>query len=159
MLHFHAVSPSLIAPDLPQIDDAMLQINAIQKRIHLKLGIHVLRQDIKNKLGKIKKAEHEKIWNRTVREQLVVGGYLDPAMKELNSFSRLIVEGAVDPTKPFVALIKAKTGRGYGEKEFVLVSPLGSKEMYSMSESEFDAVVDPGTDGVCCASLACRVNY
>ena len=107
-----------------------------------------MRQDIKNRISKVNREEHAKIWNRTVREQLVANGYLDPALKDLSAFSQLIIEAGVNPNKPFTALISASAGRGYGQREFVLVSLLGGKDMYCMSESEFNDVIDPGKDGV-----------
>lgn len=135
--------------ELSQLKLAGMQVSTLQQRINEKWGVVVDRQYITNHLKVARKAFEAEAWNLSARQQMMRMGYMDSALAEQNAYTQLVVEYASNKDKCLVASVSIPVAtRGHAAKEIVLISPLGSDELYSVSESALDAIIDPGSDGV-----------
>ena len=122
--------------------------SAIQKQIYEKHGVFVRREDIENRMKKAD-ADSDATWNATLRDSALKWGILDPTLTPLNAYTTMLLRAAASADKMLVALIATPgSGRGHDNEERVLISPLGSTELYWMTEAEFHDITDPGNDGV-----------
>ena len=135
--------------DLLKLKLGGMTIMALQQRINTTLGISLAKQTIINRIKLARKKFDGETWNKSARKQMIQLGYMDESLKEQNAYTQLIVESAANKDKCLIALTTCPSGkRGHADREVVLVSPLGSDMLYSITESEFDTLIDPGSDGV-----------